>query len=236
MKAIIFLLLIVAAGFGFPLLFEQDAGFVVMSWQAWTVKMSLATFVIFSVIGFAVLFILFKILGWIWDLPHQLRVKTALHKQNKAHQGLGLGYLNLLQQQWEQAEKHLLKSPQFSILPALHYVGASFIAYQKGDAVQAADHIDHAKAFLDGHEAEVAFFQAKMLQQQGQLVLAVEQAQQALEHAPYKQTYLLLISLYLQLADWQALQELLPQLRKQKALDANELTILETRVQAMLAQ
>jgi len=237
MKAVLFLLLVVGAGFGFPLLFEQDAGFVVMSWQAWTVKMSLASFVVFSIVGFAMLFIFFRVLGWIWDLPHRLRVKAALRKQNKAHQNLGLGCLYLLQQQWDSAEKALLKSPQFSVLPALHFVGASFTAYQKGDTVQAADYIDNAREFLDGHDAEIELFQAKMLQQQGQAILAVEHAKNALEQTPHNQACLVLLSsLYLQLADWQALHELLPNLRKQKALDTEVLTKLETRVNTMLAQ
>jgi HemY protein len=235
MKAVIFLLLVVGAGLGFPLLFEQDAGFVVMSWQAWTVKMSLATFVVLAVISFAALFIILKILAWLWDLPHHLRVKAALRKQNKAHQGLGVGCLNLLQQHWESAEKALLKSPQFSILPALHFVGASYTAYQRGNIVQAADYIDNAKEFLDGNEAEVAFFQAKMLQQQGKLDLALEKAQLALQYAPQEQsTLLLLSSLYLQLADWVALNELLPTLRKQKILDTEQLTHLEKRITTYL--
>ncbi|MEK7991732.1 MAG: heme biosynthesis HemY N-terminal domain-containing protein [Thiotrichaceae bacterium] len=236
MKAVIFLLLVVAAGFGFPLLFEQDAGFVIMSWQTWTAKMSLATFVLFSIISFASLFILFKLLGWIWDLPHQLRVKSALRKQNKAHQSLGLGCLNVLQQQWNHAEKTLLKSPQFSVFPALHFIGASFSAYQQGNIVQAADYIDDAKQFLEGHDAEIAFFQAKMLQQQGQLVLAVEQAQQSLQQAPHHKAYLLLLSsLYLQLADWNRLDELLPSLRKQKVLNAKEFDKLQARIKTKLA-
>lgn len=231
MKAVIFLLLVVGAGLGFPLLFEQDAGFVVISWQAWTVKMSLATFVVLAVVSFAVLFIILKILAWLWDLPHHLRVKTALRKQNKAHQGLGVGCLNLLHQHWESAEKALLKSPQFSILPALHFIGASYTAYQRGNIIQAADYIDNAKEFLDGNEAEVAFFQAKMLQQQGKLDLALEKAQLALQYAPQdKSTLLLLSSLYLQLADWIALNELLPTLRKQKILDTEQLTYLEKRI------
>ncbi len=233
MKVIIFLLLVLGAGFGFPLFFEQDTGFVVMSWQAWTIKMSFASFVMLAAACFAVLFILFRMMGWFWDLPHHLRVKSALRKQNKAHQGLGLGCLNLLQQQWDNAEKDLLKSPQFSVLPALHFIGASFTAYQKGEIVQAADYIDNAKLFLDGHEAEIALFQAKMLQQQGQLVLAVEHAKQALQYSPHHATCLLLLSsLYLQLADWKALRELLPTLRTQKLLKTEQLEKLESRVNA----
>ncbi|WP_353573293.1 heme biosynthesis HemY N-terminal domain-containing protein [Candidatus Albibeggiatoa sp. nov. BB20] len=237
MKVVIFLLLVIAAGIGFPLLFEQDAGFVILSWQTWTAKMSLATFVLFSVISFAAFFVLLKLLAWIWDFPHRLKVKSALHKQNKAHQGLGLGCLNLLQQQWDHAEKTLLKSPQFSVLPALHFVGASFSAYQQGNMVQAADYIDNAKEFLDGHDAEMAFFQAKMLQQQGQLVLAVEQAQHSLQQAPHNKACLLLLSaLYLQLADWTALSNLLPTLDKQKVLEFKDLEKLAIRVKLKVAQ
>lgn len=235
MKAAIFLLLVISAGVGFPLLFEQDAGFVVISWQSWTARMSLASFVLFAVVSFAVLFIGLRILGWIWDLPHRLRVRNALRKQNKAHVSLGIGCLQLLQQRWDSAEKNVLKSPQFSVLPAMHYIAAAFSAYRRGESVRAADYLDEAKPFLDGNEAEIYLFQAQMLQQQGLLVLAVEKAQQSLQRAPQEHaTLLLLNALYLQLADWAALKELLPQLRKNALLSNETCTQLEVRIQAHL--
>ena len=197
--------------------------------------MSLAAFVLLAIASFASLFVVLRILGWLWDLPHRFRVGSALRKQNKAHYNLGIGCLYLLQQRWNEAEKTLLKSPQLSVLPSLHFIAAAFSAYRRGDNVQAADYVDSAKAFLDGNEAEVNLFQAQMLQQQGQLVLAVEKAQLSLQQAPQERTTLLLLNaLYLQLADWAALKDLLPQLRKQQTLDADTLACLEARIQACL--
>jgi HemY protein len=233
MKILIMLLLVIATAIAFPLLFQQDAGFVIISWQAWRLELSLATLILLLIIGGGLIWLGLKLLFWSLDLPYLIRVKTALRRQNKAHQGLGVGCFALLNRQWQEAETQAIKHAEYSVLPSLHYLIATYAAWQNAKPNQAMAYAAEAKYFAPDYEMTIDLLQIKLLQQQGKLVTALEQAKLMRKQYPQDQQILLVLSsLHLQLADWVAVQKLLPELRR--VLAANTFAQLEIKINSYL--
>lgn len=237
MKWLILLLGAMASAIVFTLFAHEDAGFVVIGHGSWTLEMSLTVAVGLILLLWIVLNGMVLLLRGVWRLPHTVRERIEIYQQHKADESLLRGVLALLQSQWRQAERIFIKTVEHSALPALHYLGASYAAHQRYESVQVADYVANAQTTLPKSSPALSLFQARLHWQHQDLPAALNHALNARQLAPQdRDTLMLLVALYLQLADWAALLELLPEIRKRKLLTSSQMQHLEQRTHAALMQ
>ena len=232
------LLLILSATAAFFWFFLDDPGFIVIGRGAWTVETSLSTFVIALVLGGFSVYSVFSLLLSLLRLPLRFFYNRSVHQEEKAHDSLVHGLLALIQGQWQEAEKVLLKTMSLGELSALHYLGAAYAASELNAFARIPSYLDKAQNNLSKKEAvTITLFDAKLEWQHENYSAALEKAQVAYSLAPkHAEVLLLLVRLYVQLTDWQALLKLLPEVRKHKVLSVEEILDLDDRANIALIQ
>lgn len=232
MKWLMILLLVLSAAVGFTLFSQLDPGYVIIGHGSWRVETSLAVVIIVLLLLLFVIDVLTQLLRGLWQLMRRIAQRQQQHIQNALLQGI----FALIQQDWQAAESAFLKAIPYTDNPALPYLGASFATAQLPAPTRMLNYLQQAQHHLPQEQLALTVFQAR-LQQRYQLPAALKTAQHARSLAPKQaQVLLLLLSLYLQLADWPALLELLPELRKRKVLTAQALQQLENRASIALIQ
>lgn len=233
MKWLMTLLLTLVAVSFFVYFSLEDPGFIVIGRGMWAIETSLSMFIITLVLGGIIAYLLIRLLLLLWYLPARLLYSSPTVRQQRAEESLIRGALALIEGQWKNAEQVLLKSVYGQLSP-LHYLGAAYAASQQQAPSRGMEYVEKVREKGNLDSGILALFEAK-LQLPHDLSVARQKAQQAYRLAPKNdEVLLLLLTLYLQLADWQAVLELLPEVRKRKRLSTEQLQRLENR--AHLAQ
>jgi len=219
MKWLLTFLLMIGLALSFVLISQEDTGFVVLNWNAWTVETTLTVFIMGLLATWFVLDVVVRLLMALWSLPKKLARRHAAKKQYKADEELISGTLDLLQQNWEQAEQRLTKVATYSVLPSLHYLGAAYAAHQQDKQVEMANYFDAVREHLPVEHPASFLFQAKLQLAQQNFNVALENALAARQLAP-KNTQVIetLLTIYAKLSDWELMLKILADIRKQKVL------------------
>ncbi len=149
-------------------------------------------------------------------------------KTRTARQQTVQGLLLMAEGDWQEARKLLVTSANEVRSPLINYLSAARAAHELGDTEGRDDLLRQAHESTPGSRFAVALTQA-------QLQMAVAQWEQCLatllqlkqESPRHPQVLAMLRQCYQELADWPALIELLPVLKKEKVLPADELTQLQ---------
>ncbi|VAX07547.1 Uncharacterized protein EC-HemY in Proteobacteria (unrelated to HemY-type PPO in GramPositives) [hydrothermal vent metagenome] len=231
MRLLIICLLILGMGAMGALFVREDSGYVLIGYGSYTVESSLLLLLMVLGALFVVFYTGLRLLYNIIAAPKRLRNWRAKHSANRARNLLNRGLQELSEGDWKQAEKHLLSQADHSDTPLLNYLAAARSAQQQ----EAYDRRDHylQLAHINVPSADVAVGLT-----QAELQLAHNQSEQALatlqhlrEIAPrHTHVLKLLKTLYQQLEDWQQLHDLLPELRKRKVIEAEEMQTLEISI------
>lgn len=236
MKWLLTLLLILTVAVMFTLSAVTDPGFVVIGRGEWTLETTLSVFVIVLVMGWFLLHHLLRLLIALWRLPSRFGKRSAWQLQQKAQTALLRGVLALLERDWQTAEHSFLTAVSPNELSMLHYLGAAYAASQLRENSRLMDYLDEEAVKGTTEKVAVTLFTAQLHWQQQNLPAALQITLRARFLAPKNENLMMLLSLYLQLADWPALLELLPDIRKRKALPVEQLQRLENRASVALIQ
>jgi HemY protein len=231
MKMLLIALLVLAVAAAVVSVPPEDNGYVLLSYGPWTVETSLVLFLILNLILFVVLYLAIRTLIRIWTMPRRIRGWKERRGARRARRTLTQGLVELSEGSWKAAEKNLMRHVQRSDTPLLNYLAAAKAAQQQGAHERRNRYLKLAHRSTPSADIAVGLTQAELQLAHEQL----EQALATLRHlqgmAPHHGYVLkLLKDLYLQLQDWTQLQRLLPELRKRKVIDAEELRALETLV------
>ncbi len=206
----------------------QDSGYTLLAYGDTTVEMSLWVFL-------TLLVTLFLSLHWAINLLNRsLQSGSRLRGWRKdrglriAHHKTLKGLIALSEGNWWKAQRLLSQSAEKTELPLINYLAAARAAHEQGET-DACDELLH-KARNSTPQAEIAvgISQAQMQLSRGQLEPCLATLLNLRQKAP-KNTYVmkLLHDVYIQLCDWEALRQLLPELRRNKALNAEKLVQIE---------
>lgn len=236
MKGLITLLLVLVAAVTFALLSVEDPGFVVIGRSHWSIETSLSTFALVLILGGLVIYHLISGIIGLWYWRSRLLHRRVQQQQSNAQDALVRGTLTLIQGQWQEAEQILLKTVSKGKLSVLHYLGALYAASQQPLASsRITDYFYEVQENGPQTDLVLTLFEAKLQLQQHNWLAALEKTLEARRLAPKNENVLLLLlTIYLQLADWPALLELLPELRKHKVLSTAQIQHLETRASTAL--
>ncbi|WP_188008968.1 heme biosynthesis HemY N-terminal domain-containing protein [Grimontia hollisae] len=211
-----------------------NQGYVLISAANQTIEMSVSTLVILVVFAFAALFILEWLIRKLFSLSSSTRGWFSGRKNKKARALTNEGLLKLLEGDWKQSEKLLLKGVNHSDAPLLNYLAAAEAAQGRGDIDNRDRYLQQAADFGIDNLA-TALTRAKLQYRQGQYEEALASLQGLVDANPRNPVLLsLLKDTYLKLQDWQALLRLMPSLKRVKAVSEAEAERLELKAECGL--
>jgi len=216
---------------------QRDTGYVVLSYDVWTVEMSLSLLLLIVAAAFLVLYLAIRFWVRLWRLPAQVQSWNRQRGLRVARRSLTRGLLQMAEGNWAEGERLLVRHADRSETPLLNYLAAARAAQLQGEHERRDRYLKLAHDCMPAADVAVGLTQAE-------LQLAHHQAEQALATLTHlrtiapKHSYVLrlLARLYEQLGDWEKLRDLLPQLRRGHVLSREELTHKELRIHRALLE
>jgi len=151
--------------------------------------------------------------------------------QKKNQQRIARGLIDFIEGNWKQARQQLLKSAKNSDMPMINYLAAARSTYELGNHKEAVELLHLAQTSSPDSALAVALTQARMYLVDKKYEQAMANLKRANEIAPNHPVVLeLLQQMYMQLRDWSALQELVPDLRRYKILPESDIEALEQQM------
>lgn len=222
------LLLLIIVVLAAVLVVRDDPGQLLLRYRDWSVETTLAFAVVALIFAVVLIHFSLKLLRGLLHLPGSIHSHSQSRRYARARRQLNQGLIDLAEGRFEQAETHLMRLVEFSDNPLVHYLGAARAAQLQGRH-DARD--NYLKAAHEANpEAELAIGVT-----QAELQLAHQQTEQALATLTHlhsvapKHDYvtMLLARAYLELQDWRALVELLPDVRRKKLVKPARLREME---------
>jgi len=228
MRWIITLLTLLAVGIGFALFAEQDPGFIVIGRGDWTASTSLTAFISLLVLSFVFLYVLLRLFFALWRFPKYIRQQYHQRLHGHTFSALQQGIDALLEARWGQAERILLrKQPQ-----SLHFLAAAYAAHRQGHWDKREQHMQKAYHFaLPESQIALGLQHATLQLESQQYSLALSRLQILHQTTPkHPRILALLMTTQQTLHHWTALMNLLPEIRRYKAIDKDTLSNIEQQV------
>ncbi len=229
--------LFVLAGAGIGVVLSRDIGYVLLSFGNYTVEMSLALLLLLIALLFGLLYFAIRLAVRTLHLPQDVRDWKQRRGSRLAQQAMTRGLLEMSEGNWRGAEKRLVRFADRSETPLLNYLAAARAAQLQGAHDRRDGYIRLAHDAMPSADVAVSLTQAELQLADHQLEQALATLKQLRSVAP-KHNYVLrlLRRLYEQLGDWEHLRELLPELRRRKVDDEQDLQRLEVRTHRALLE
>lgn len=214
-----------------------DSGYVLLSWDKYSVETSLSLWLLATVAFVLVLYFLWRtsllVLGSDWRFNEWRAQRRYQHARKQTLRGL----LNMAQGQWKRAEKVLVQSADNSDTPLINYLAAAKAAAEQGNIAEAEEWLKAADLSTRGAELAVGIMQAEIL-------FSGKQYEQALavllklysKHPKHAQVLKLLANTYENLEDWSSLHDLLPSVSRYSHITEERLQKLEEKVTLRLLE
>ena len=222
----LFLLLLIAVGLGF--LVQKDPGYVVIGYNHWTAATSLWVAVCIIVLTFFVLYLIVRIFKNIFAIPEYFSHRRFILNLQRYQKYTSQGIADLSVGNYRAAEKLFAKLSRKN----KNYT-TYLLAAQAAQAQHAYDRRDQylksAFSFAKNDTFAVSLVQGIYYIQSEQYDESLAILKQLYKKEP-KNPLLLgaLKMLYFKNHDWQSLQLILPQLKKQKLISKDELAHIVT--------
>ena len=215
----IYCLIALAIGTALALLFASDPGYVLINFRGTSIEATLAT----VIAALAMLAVAAFIALWLLRLLNPLRWFSAGWWRRAPAQGTGQGLQLLLLGRWQEAYKLLVENAERLEIPELNYMLAAVAAFQRGDQVSWRWCLDQAERAAPGKDLGIKTFRAWCETRAGHpdlalpILLAVQRAALVSPFALQQ-----IKDIYATQGRWDELEQLLPELEKQKLVTADE--------------
>lgn len=231
MKLLFFIIIVLVGAVALALLAQSESGYVLINYGPWSVESSFTFAVVMLLLGFALVYTALRLVSGALALPRRLRSWRSDRRSMRARLATTRGLTALAEGHWLKAERDLSRYAELSDAPVLNYLGAARAAQMLGDEERRDYHLSMAHRSSAEGELAVGVTQAELQMSSGQL----EQALATLMHLRGKtpknvRVLQLLQQVYERLGSWDELAELLPELRKRRALEEDAAELLERRV------
>ncbi len=229
MRLVIYAIIVLIAGTWLAVYASEDPGYVMISYRGLDIQTSVNMAVIVLLLAFTAFYITLRLLIATGLLPRRFGKWRKVKKEITAEKELTKGLIDLNMGRWDAAEKHLRKTTKSDHLATIGYMAAAQAAQGQGDSARRDGYLQLAQ---DGCKTKtklaVALNKARLLAESGH----ADEAVAILNKLPPNQlqnpaVVTQLAQLYTQLKDWPALTNLLPRLRKSKAMPMVEYYELE---------
>ncbi|PCI20120.1 MAG: heme biosynthesis protein HemY [Piscirickettsiaceae bacterium] len=218
--------LVIASGLAYQV--HIDPGYALLRYGTWSVETSLAVMVFILLVAFVVLAMLFKALLGIKRTPKRLQKWNKHRVQRRSIKELNQGLLNSAEGNWKRSEKLLTKHAKQSETPLLNYLSAAHAAQAQGAYDRRDEYLLKAGDALPEQAHAIHLTRAKLQFSAGQFEQALATLQQLLSVTPNHPIVLsLLLKTLSQLNDWEAIHKLLPIVKSNRNIQADEWEAVE---------
>ena len=236
-RVVLLLVAVVAASTLLGLAIQEHSGYVLIAWKGLRYESSLWVFVLLIVL----LWLVVRLLRWLWrGMRFSGGVLNPWSRRNhgkRAQLAADKGLLDLLEGRWDRAVRHLQRAAEGERQPLMHYLGAARAAHKLGQYEESEALLERALQRQPQAELAIALTHADLQKSRGDLDGALTTLQAMRERYPHhRQVLRQLYQLRLARAEWAELVQLLPELRKAKVLEGDELSALEQQVWAARLQ
>lgn len=239
MKKLVIIIFVLALAIAVTLLAKDDPGYVLVDIKGVTLETSL----VFSIIVIGLVFLLahysLRFYGGVKSVGKDYRIWRKRRGANKANESLVKGLLELSEGKWQEAEKDVLKHVGKNQASLLNYLAAARAAQEQGAYERRDMYLRDAHQTMPSAnitvDIAVGLTQAQLQLDQNQLEQALATLRHLQQLAPkHKQVLKTLTTLYVNLADWEHLVELLPNLRKRKIFSDDYIQNIEQQAYKQL--
>lgn len=231
LRLFIISLVALALAIGLSLLVLRDPGYILISYADTSIEANfwaaIAALVLVLALGYFLLRSLLQIRYSGRSLQQWLQGRDARRSEAQ----LTAGLIEYIEGNWKRSLKTFSKGAENSPTPLLNYLMAARASEALGDDEQCAQYLKKAEETTPGADLAIGLTQAEIQLKNKQLedCLATLTRLRTLA-AEHPQALRMLVDVNQQLGDWRGLQQLLPQLRRQKVLDSDALDQLEFSV------
>jgi len=225
---IVFVLIVVAALVGLAI--SRHAGYVLIAYDTFRYESSLwAALGLLVAIGL----LIWIVRGLVTLLTTSGGVVNPWSRRNRSRRAqiaIEQGQMDLAEGRWASAQKHLIRAAEAEPQPLQYYLGAARAANEQGRYEDSDNLLERALERQPHAELAIALNHAQLQLDRGDSDGALSTLQAMQERHPHNpQVLRQLQRLYRQRGEWSELIRLMPELRKDKVLPAQELAELEKR-------
>lgn len=189
----------------------QDNGYVLINFRGTSMDMSVPVFFLLLVLAYAAIRLLIRI----WQAPQRLGEAVARRRVRKAGERITQGYIEIGQGNFARGEKLLTKGARNSETPLLNYLAAARAAQAQGDTERRDGWLAMASEQEPRAQATVLLTRAQLQLEDDDQDAAMATLTEVLSISPRNPEALRLqAEVYVTQADWAALEQSLPELRK----------------------
>jgi HemY protein len=225
---LLFAAILIAALIGIAI--SEHSGYVLIAYQNFRYESSLwATLALLAVVWLLVVLIR-ALIGLVTTSGGLVNPWSRRHRSRRAQVAIAQGQMDLAEGRWASAQRHLHRAAEAERQPLLYYLGAARAANEQGRYEESDNLLERALERQPQAELAIALSHAQLQQDRGEIDGALATLEAMRERHPHNAQVLRhLQRLYQQRGDWSALIRLMPELRKDKILPAQELAELERR-------
>lgn len=228
MRRLAYAVTIILLAFVIVWLASVDPGYVLIARRPWSIEMPLTVFTVIVVISIAATYLIGRLIARTLNIPSDVADWRQRRHALQARSSLTEGLSRLAACDWQEAETQLLAGLRFSDAPMINYLGAAIASQGQGDIRKRDNYLAEAGKIAPSESIATGMTQAflqHLAKQQEQALATLT----GLRNSTPENTAAikLLKDTYLELHDWTGIMNLLPDIKKQNALDDDELKELE---------
>ena len=227
MRLIVVLAVIFLLTTSLATLLLYDNGQVAMVWGEWVVETSVSFLIAAIFITFVLVYAVVRIVLNIWHFPAFWRRYRRIRQYSKAETAMAKGMIALEYGDWHKAEKQLIKSAKNSEAGLVHYLSAAKMADNQKAYDRRDQYLEQARETYPEEYVTIGLVEARLLtDDKPEIALAILQTLH--EQQPKNATILAEYAVGLrQLGYWETLAEILPEIKKMRALSTEAYAELE---------
>jgi HemY protein len=225
----LYALFALGVGAALALLLSTDPGYLLIRFRGTTIEATLATLIV-SVL---LLLVLVIAVSWLLRLLNPMRLFSGGWFRGAPARGSSEALELLLLGRWQEAYKLFVETADRMDAPEFNYLLAALAAFQRGDTTSWHWCLDQAERKAPGTLQGIKSFRALLETRAGNPDLALPILLALLRLAPASPFVLTQIKdIYVTHNRWDELATLLPEMEKQKVIDAAELQTLTANAHA----
>lgn len=229
MKYLVLIIFILIASITVGIFISNDAGYLLIRYADTSIETNLAITFLSLLLSFTALYYGFRFLGLVLRTPAGWNKLILKHRKKRIHVRLMEGFLAIQEARWEKAERLLTRGIETSDLPSLHYLLAAQAAQSQQQIIRRDEYLKKLATLYPDGEIGIDLARLKLLLNDRPQEAVLASLQQLLEtHPKHEQLLVLASKAYFSNKEWQRLVDLLPELRRRKLIDPEQLTLYES--------
>jgi HemY protein len=234
-KLFIIILIALLAGVAVVALIETDPGYVLLAYGNYTLESSLWVGLLVLALFTFVVYFLLRLVRKILSGQNFLAGWLGNRQSRKSSRLTNQGLFSFIEGSWSRSRRQLLGGVKGNNSPALNYLGAARASHALNEPDKAREYLEAARNAQSGADVVVELTQAQMHLRSGeykQALSVLEKSRGSIAKHPH--VLELMYKAYSGLGDWSELSKLLPEMKKHKTLEDDELQKLERKIYASL--